>query len=123
MGNEILIAIVAGLFGGVVSPILLEAYRRWDRERRWARPRRELLIRMLSGDLVYRSLESLSRTTGTGPEDCRSLLVELGARGGTLHDGREAWALISRAPLQEEFDEETVRRNLLAAEEEEEEEE
>ncbi len=120
---DILQLLFAGLVGGVVSPILLEAYRRWDRERRWARPRRELLEKMLSGDLIYRSLESLSRTTGTNLEDCRSLLIELGARGGTLHDGREAWALISRAPLQEEFDEELVRRNRLVVEQEEEEEE
>jgi hypothetical protein len=83
----------------------------------------EELTRMLSGDLVYRTLDALGRTTGTTPEDCRSLLIEIDARGGTMSDGREAWALISRAPLQQEFDEELVQHKLAVVEEEEEEEE
>jgi hypothetical protein len=82
----------------------------------------EELTRMLSGDLAYRTLDALGRTTGTTPEDCRSLLIEIDARGGTMH-GREAWALISRAPLQQEFDEELVQHKLAVVEEEEEEEE
>jgi hypothetical protein len=121
--DELLRLLAAGLIGGVLGPVIFDEYQTWRRERSWKKPRKELLTKMLSGDLVYRTLDTLSRTTGTAPEDCRSLLIEIDARGGTMPDGREAWALISRAPLQQEFDAELVQRNLAVVEEEEEEEE
>jgi hypothetical protein len=105
---DILQILLGGVIGGVISPVLLEEYRSFRRERNWKRPRKELLHRLLSGNLTFRTLETLSRTVGTTPEDCRSLLVEIGARGALLRDGREAWALISRAPLKDVTDEEVI---------------
>lgn len=48
--------------------------------------RKKLLSRMLNNPEFKegRSLETLSKVTGAEPEDCRRLLIELGARGFTL---------------------------------------
>ncbi len=46
-----------------------------------------------------RSFETLSKVTGAAPEDCRRLLIEIGARGFTLADGREGWTYIKNRPL------------------------
>ena len=98
------IAFVSALIGSVVGPVLLETYRRWQRERSWAKPRKRLLLRMLE-DKKYRfkSIDRLARTTGCTHDECRGLLIELGARGAKLKSGREGWALISRAPLSEDL--------------------
>lgn len=48
-----------------------------------------------------RSLETLSKVTGSNPEDCRRLLVELKARGFTMADEREGWTYIKNRPLTE----------------------
>lgn len=102
---------LGGLIGAVIGPIILEKYREWHRERHWKKPRKELLEKMLKGELRFRSIDVLSRTTGTSHDDCRSLLIELGARGAKLQDGREAWALISRAPLKDVTDHEIIDAN------------
>lgn len=46
-----------------------------------------------------RSFETLSKVNGAAPEDCRRLLIEIGARGFTLADGREGWTYIKNRPL------------------------
>jgi hypothetical protein len=48
-----------------------------------------------------RSLETLSRVTGTTSDECRRLLIEIEARGVTFADEKEGWALIARKPLYE----------------------
>ncbi len=116
--DDILKVILGGVIGGVLSPVLLEEYRTWRRERSWKAPRKALLKRLLEGTLTFRTLDTLSRTIGTTPEDCRSLLVEIGARGALLPDGREAWALISRAPLKDVTDDEVIDRDEEVVEEE-----
>ncbi|MEX2520978.1 MAG: hypothetical protein WD969_16790 [Paracoccaceae bacterium] len=109
--DEIATIVIAALVGGVLSPLALEFIRILWRERNWARPRKALLTKLLAGPLVFRSLDILSRTTGTTHEECRSLLIALNARGGVLGDGREAWALIARAPLKDADDPELIERN------------
>ena len=100
--------ILGGMIGGVVGPILLELVREWRRERNWKKPRKVLLKRLLGGTLDFRTIDTLSRTIGTSHEECRSLLIEIEARGAILADGREAWALIERAPLQDVTDDEAI---------------
>ena len=48
-----------------------------------------------------RYLQTLRIVTGTTEEECRRLLIEIGARGFALKDG-EGWALIARKPLEEQ---------------------
>ena len=40
--------------------------------------------------------------TGTTYEECRRLLVEIGARGVKLRDNKEGWVLIKNKPISEE---------------------
>jgi hypothetical protein len=98
--NDFLIAVVGGLVGAAISPILLDEYRTWRRERSWADPRKKLLLELLNNESkIFRTLETLTRVTGTSPDECRTLLISLGARGALLRDRKEGWALISRAPF------------------------
>jgi hypothetical protein len=116
---DILKIVLGGFVGGIVGPLVLEEYRRWRHERAWKRPRKELLKRLLEGPLIFRSIDTLARTVGTSPDECRSLLIEIGARGAIMKDRREAWALISRAPLKDVSEEEVAedfRRESLDGE-------
>lgn len=65
--------------------------------------RKKLLHKMLSDSTFKegRSLEALSQVTGSQPEECRRLLIEISARGFTLADGREGWGYIKNKPLTE----------------------
>lgn len=49
-----------------------------------------------------RFIETLCLVTGTKSEECRRLLIELGARGITLNKDKEGWVLISKKPLDEQ---------------------
>ena len=61
------------------------------------RPRRKLLKNELNRkEFTIRSLDTLCLVSGMQDEDCRSVLVRLGARGFTMDDGREGWGLIKR---------------------------
>jgi hypothetical protein len=53
-------------------------------------------------DFEIRSLSQLSRVTGTSEEECRRLLIEIGARGVSMAGGEEGWALIERFPLDQD---------------------
>ena len=66
-------------------------------------PRKRLLLRMLEDARFSdgRSFDVLCRVAGTTSEECRYLLVEVGARGVTLAGDKEGWALITRKPLDE----------------------
>ncbi|RED18543.1 hypothetical protein [Pontivivens insulae] len=101
--NDLALVITGGLVGAFISPLLLEMWRQHQREKRWARPRKELLRKMLSAsNRTFTSIERLSRTIGASEDETRSLLIELDARGGRMKSGKEAWALISRAPLDQD---------------------
>lgn len=109
-----LAAIIGGLIGGVLGvggtlitsyygPRKIEEWREKRQEDRLNGPRKRLLRRMLEDARFAdgRFLETLCRVTGTTPDACRSLLIEIEARGVTLAGDREGWALISRKPLDE----------------------
>jgi hypothetical protein len=104
-------ALLGGLIGGSLGvvgtlvtsyygPQRLEKWRESQREEREYGPRKELLERMLRDpQLPIRSLDFLKHVTGTTEEECRRLLIEIGARGVLMQGGREGWALIERYPL------------------------
>ena len=53
-------------------------------------------------DFPIRSIEMMSRVTGTTEDQCRRLLIEVGARGVTMGGDREGSALIERFPLNQD---------------------
>jgi len=115
MLTELIAGIVGGLIGGVLGvvgtlissyygPRKIEEWREQRKEEREDGPRKRMLTKMLE-DPRYedgRYLETLCRVTGTSSEECRRLLIEIGARGVTLSGNKEGWALISRKPLDEQ---------------------
>lgn len=112
MSDAFTSALVGGLIGGVLGvlgtlvssyygPRKFEEWREQRHEQRQNGPRKRLLKQMLE-DTHFpdgRKIETLSRVTGTSPEECRRLLIEVGARGVTLAGDNEGWALISLKPL------------------------
>ena len=115
MSENLLIAIVGGMIGGALGvlgglvsayygPRRLEEWREKRHEDRHDGPRKKLLLKMLKDDSWPdgRTLEMLSRVTGTPPEECRRLLIEIDARGIRLKGNVEGWALIEKKPLTEE---------------------
>jgi len=100
MNVDITVAIIGAVLAGIISPLFVEWIRRWNKERTWAKPRKILLQKMLNNPKwKRRSLKWLTTVTGTTDEECRTLLIELGARGTIMDDKSEGWALISRLPL------------------------
>lgn len=107
-------ALLGGLIGGTLGvigtsvasywgPRRLEEWRARQQETREYGPRKELLLRMLNDrDHSIRSMDQLSRVTGTSDEECRRLLIEIGARGVLMAGGQEGWALIERYPLDQQ---------------------
>ncbi len=104
--SALLIAVVGGLVGGVVSPVLLDAYREHQRNKKWAAPRKALLKQLLERK-DFRTLETLCRVSGTTEEECKTLLITLGARGALLKSGKEGWTLKPIGAIKpDEFDDE-----------------
>lgn len=112
MSSELIAAIIGGFIGGALGvigtlissyygPRKIEEWREQRKEEREYGPRKRLLKQMLEDPRFEdgRYLETLCHVTGTTPEECRRLLIEIGARGVTLKDDKEGWALISRKPL------------------------
>ena len=66
--------------------------------------RKTLLRQMLDNSNFPegRSLETLSRVTGAEPEECRRLLIEIGARGFTLARGGEGWTYVKNRQWSEQ---------------------
>ena len=99
---------VFGLIGGLVStywgPRWREEWQLDRHEQTHNGPRKDLLRKMLEDDKWPdgRTMETLSRATGTPPDECRRLLIEIEARGVKLKGNVEGWALISRKPLDEQ---------------------
>ena len=112
--SDLLSALVGGFIGGTLGvvgtlvasywgPRKLEEWRERRQETREFGPRKDLLLRMLKDrDHAIRSLDALSRVTGTSDEECRRLLIEIGARGVLMAGGQEGWALIERFPLDQD---------------------
>ena len=115
MSTELTAGLIGGLIGGVLGvlgtlvtsyygPRRLEQWREQQREEREDGPRKRLLEEMLVDERYGdgRRLETLCNVTGTTSEHCRRLLIEIGARGVTLANEEEGWALISRKPLDQQ---------------------
>jgi hypothetical protein len=106
--SQVEAALIGGLIGGslgVIGTIVTSYYgpRKLEerRERRQEEleygPRKKLLLRMLNDpEHKIRSLARLTLVTGTSDEECRRLLIEIGARGVIMSGEREGWALIDR---------------------------
>ena len=104
-------ALLGGVIGGVLGvlgtlvtsyfgPRKLEEWRDQKQEDKHSGKRKELLLKMLDdSDFEIRSLAQLHRVTGMTPEECRLLLIEIGARGVTMEGDREGWALIKNYGL------------------------
>jgi hypothetical protein len=85
--------LVASYFG----PRWLEQWRADIKEEHDYGPRKRLLNQMLAEpNPPIRTLRRLRHVTGTTDEECRRLLIEIGARGVAMRGGAEGWALISR---------------------------
>lgn len=101
---------VVGFTGAVVGALITiggNIFLHWFQHRKGSaidQARKKLLREMLDnqGFKEGRSLETLSKVTGAAHEDCRRLLIEVGARGFTLADGREGWTYISNRPLNQQ---------------------
>jgi|SRR5579863_3272100 len=109
---ELWTALVGGLVGGILGvvgtllsayygPRKLEEWREQKMEERLNGPRKHLLRKLLADGRFTdgRKIETLTLYSGTSPEECRRLLIEIEARGVRFADGSEGWALISRKPL------------------------
>ena len=106
--SELTAALLGGFIGGalgVVSTLVasyfgprwLEEWRANEKEEREYGPRKRLLKQMLiEPNPPIRTLKQLRHVTGTTDEECRRLLIEIGARGVTMRGGNEGWALIER---------------------------
>jgi hypothetical protein len=109
--SDLAVAAVGGLIGGALGvlaaslsaywgPRKLEEWRERQREKHDYGPRKELLLKLLKDPrFETRSLERLRLVTGTTKEECRRLLIEIGARGVSMTDDEEGWALIERFPF------------------------
>ncbi len=114
MSGELPAAVIGGLVGGVLGvlgtlmssyygPRKIEEWRENRLDQRLNGPRKKLLLKMLEDPRFNdgRQIETLCHVTGTTEEECRRLLIEIGARGVMLAGGKEGWALITRKPLDE----------------------
>ncbi len=95
-------SIVTSFYG----PLQLEKYRSKRLEEKYDTPRKKILKTMLEDDKFSdgRLFSTLQMTIGATEEDCRRLLIEVGARGIWLQDEQtekvvEGWVLISKRPL------------------------
>ena len=115
MPREFWTALLGGVVGAIIGvagtlitsywgPRKLEEWREKRLDEKLNGPRKRLLLKLLEDQRFGdgRKLETLSRVSGTSADDCRRLLIEIGARGIRLRDEVEGWALISRKPLDEE---------------------
>ena len=104
--DVIIAALVGGIMGFVASyfgPIGREKWKQKQIDEKYDNPRKELLEKALKmKEWKMRSLDILRRYTGTTEEECRRLLIEINARGGTLKSGKEAWGLISENPIDQQ---------------------
>ena len=106
MTEPIIISFI-GIAGAVVGSIATMAgniLMHWLKERtelKKEKPARELLTNMLNhNEHTWRKLETLMHVIGADEEKTKRLLLEVGARAS--EDGQDLWALLSRAPLNQD---------------------
>jgi hypothetical protein len=107
MSSEVAAGIIGGFVGGMLGVLgtVVSSYvgpRRLEewRQRRTDQPRMGLLMSLLE-DRSYpdgRYLKTLCMYTGMTDDDCRRLLIEIGAHGAHLKNG-EGWVLTKYKPL------------------------
>lgn len=103
-----ILGVVGTILSSYYGPRKLEKWRMEQKEIKYDNPRKKLLKQMLEDNRYPngRRLTTLSRVIGTNAEECRSLLIDLEARGITLKDDDEkeieGWVLIKNRPLNEE---------------------
>lgn len=103
-----ILGVVGTILSSYYGPRKLEKWRMEQKEIKYDDPRKKLLKQMLEDNRYPngRRLTTLSRVIGTNSEECRSLLIDLEARGITLKDDDEkeieGWVLIKNRPLNEE---------------------
>jgi hypothetical protein len=92
------------LVGSYYGPRQLKKWEENRQEERMHKPRKVLLLKMLNDEKFKdgRKITTLSMVTGTTNEECRRLLIEIGARGFYINGNEEGWALTSKKPLTEE---------------------
>jgi gas vesicle protein len=102
--TNLLTAFIGGAIGGVLGvvgtlvssyygPRKIEEWREKTKEEKFNGPRKRLLMQMLKDSKFPngRTIETLSKVTGTEKTECRRLLIEIGARGTLLKDEKEGW--------------------------------
>ena len=91
------LGVVSTLVASYFGPRWLEQWRADLKEEHDYGPRKRLLKEMLAKpNPPIRTLKRLRHVTGTTEEECRRLLIEIGARGVMMRDEVEGWALIDR---------------------------
>jgi hypothetical protein len=108
--STLVAGIVGGFIGGALGVITSfvgtywgpKAFQLWQ-EGHADGPKRQLLRELLDDPRFPdgRYLETLCLYTGTTPEDCRRLLIQIKARGIRLRDG-EGWVLIKNRPFDQQ---------------------
>ena len=90
-----LIGVIIGSCKTIIDNFFLHFFQQKN-QNKLDEARKKLLREMLDNQDFKdeSSFETLSKVTGAAPEDCRRLLIEIGARGFTLADGREGWTYI-----------------------------
>jgi hypothetical protein len=106
--SELEAALLGGFIGGALGvastlvasyfgPRWLEQWRANIKEEHDFGPRKRLLRQMLAEpNPPIRTFKRLRLVSGTSDEECRRLLIEVGARGVMMRGGEEGWALIER---------------------------
>ena len=117
---ELLSALTGGVIGGVLGvvgsifssyygPRKFEEWKEKRRNERLDEPRKKILNDLLDGPThKIRSIETLSRVTGTTEDECRGLLIEIEARGIRIRGNREGWVLIKNKPFENINEDEVV---------------
>lgn len=94
--------VVSGVIGGVltVSGQLVVERAKTRNQRKLDKGRIKLLRKMLDKDEKgWRPMDTLSRAIGANEEETARLLIEIGARGSDLDDGKNVWGYIKHNPL------------------------
>jgi hypothetical protein len=110
--SELAAGVIGGAVGGMLGVLGTTVSSYWGPRRleQWRQeqhdePRKQLLLRMLEDDRFPdgRTLARLHTVTGSSSEECRRLLIQVGARGVVFPNDVEGWALISRKPLDGDY--------------------
>jgi hypothetical protein len=108
--GEVVAGIIGGIVGGVLGVFgtLVSSYYGPRKLEEWRanlqnRPRLELLGQLLNDQRFPdgRYLSTLCVYTGATEQDCRGLLIQMGARGIKLKDG-EGWVLVKNKPFDQQ---------------------